>query len=745
MKRKTKIILALLSIVVLGGCIGACAYVPPALHSLALRAKSRRHWTALRRYARSVRSREVRGLAYFALGYREYQAGSFPAAAGDFSEAVAARCSLGDFAEYYEALARRAAGQFPQAIQAANSLVAEHPESFFRVRGVELLADLLIDRGHPDQALRVLAQLTAADARKPAALLLRARAEAGNQNLDAAAEIYQKIYYGFPAAGEAKAAKSALQQLSSRLGKKYPPVTDEVKTSRVEKLFAHGDTERALEDYDALLLESPHSKLAGAWQLGRARCLLALRRYPAAAEALKKRQHGSTAEQDSARLALLIEAYARADDEPSMLKTLDQAYKRYPHSPSYAEALFEAGGYFARQGYWQNAAQYYQPLCDAFPGSRHAPEAAWRLAWYEILAGHTSEARTAMLQYLKNYPGSLHASAALYWLARLDEEAGADAEARELDAFVARRFANTFYGWEARRELDRRSAAREAVDSPDLPVALSASGISLPAPDTFTDIPCRHAEAEGDPALATYATLDSLGLDELAGSYLQDLAAHHRANRDVLLAIARLQSSRGDTAAALFTARRAVPNYADLNFDQLQSGIWELLFPRTYWSIVRRYARANRLDPYLVMGIIRQESAFDPHALSGAHARGLMQMEPETATRRVRGRRRRRRVVRELYNPSYNIRVSCRYLRSLLQAFDNRPGETLAAYNAGDFRVRQWLENSKLQDPAFFIESIPFTDTRAYVELVLRDAEIYRSMLSGTAKFKRCGRGRIRG
>ncbi|MGH9468734.1 MAG: transglycosylase SLT domain-containing protein [Terriglobia bacterium] len=732
------VILAALAVTLLGAGPSAAAHASTTLRTLALRAQSRRGWHALRRYAHSARGNES-CLAYFALGYREYQARSFAIAAADLREAAASGCSLSEFAEYYEALARRAADQYPQAIRAANNLVAQYPQGVFRVRAGELLADLLIHSGHPNQALRVLSQLPGSYAEKPAALLLRARADEATQSLIEAAKLYQQIYYGFPTAGEAAEAKSALQRLRPRLGKNLPAITDELETERARKLFAHGEFERALAEYDALLLSGSHNPLAGQWQLGRARCLLALRRYPEAAEALKERQHGASARQDAERLALLTEAYSRAADEPAMLKTLDEAYKRYPHSPSYAEALFVAGGYFARQGYWQTAAQYYQPLCEGFPGSRRAPEAAWRLAWYDVLAGRTEEARSALLGYLKTYSGSLQTPAALYWLARLEEEGGAADEARALDRLIVARYGNSFYGWEARRKLERRPGAVMAADMPAQPAILTQAGITLPAEKHTEDVPCQETNLNLEPLLAPYQALESLALDDLAAGYLQDVAARYPSNPGILLTLARAQAERGDTALALFSARQAVPDYAELSFNRLPREVWDFLYPQAYWRLVRRYARANRLDPYLVMGIIRQESAFNPRATSGARARGLMQMEPETATRRVRGRRRRRYVTRELYNPSYNIRVSCRYLRSLWLAFDGRPVETLAAYNAGDFRVRQWLQNSKLQDPAFFIESIPFTDTRAYVELVLRDAQMYRSILTGAATFRKCG------
>lgn len=715
----------------------APAYVNPQLRTLAQRAESQRGWNALRRYARSVRSEESRGLAFLALGYHEYNARLYEPAAEDLSESVATGCSLAGFAAYYEALARQQLHQNNEAIQALQDFSTKYPESALRLRAVNLLATLLIQGGHPDEALRALDAEPETQG-KPSSLLLQAKAYEEEQNDSEAARAYQAIYYGFPTAFEAEDAESALRRLHIRLGKNFQEASDETKTERVKKLFSRGEFQRALSEYDSLLLDESRSPLAPEWQLGRARCLLLLKRYSEAVESLEKHTHHENPALDAERMALRVEVYGRAADEPSMLKALDELYKRYPQSPFYGDALFFAGGYFARQGFWQTAARYYEPLVQSFPGIPYAAEAAWRVAWYNILAGNTQKAQAALLFSLKNYPDSSRVPAALYWLARLESQGGSANQGREIDHLVVERFSTNYYGWEARRALATPSEipSHFAADQPALPAILADSDITLQSPSPLPLTPC--GPTQPDPLLEPSATLTAIGLDDAAEGYLEDLLLRYPANPHISLALARIRSKEGDTAAALFAARRAVPDYENYSFNELPQEIWGLLYPQSYWHLVRRYARANRLDPYLVMAVIRQESAFNPHATSAARARGLMQMEPGNVTRRVRGWRRRRRIARELYNPSYNLRVSCQYLSSLFRAFNDRPAEALAAYNAGDFRVRQWLDNSKLQDPSFFLETIPFTDTRAYVELILRDAEIYRKILTGTAHFSHC-------
>jgi soluble lytic murein transglycosylase len=200
------------------------------------------------------------------------------------------------------------------------------------------------------------------------------------------------------------------------------------------------------------------------------------------------------------------------------------------------------------------------------------------------------------------------------------------------------------------------------------------------------------------------------------------------------LALAQFESRRERHGVGLFAARAVAPDYMRYGFDEMPEVFWRALYPRAYWGLIRREARANGLDPYLVMALVRQESAFDPRATSRADARGLMQILPRTAA----GGRRRSQVARRLYDPAYNVRFGCRYFSRRLRELDGRPEFALAAYNAGASRVKRWIAERTFSDPAEFFESLPFAETRLYVENVLCDAEIYRRLLTGQVKFADC-------
>jgi soluble lytic murein transglycosylase len=272
-----------------------------------------------------------------------------------------------------------------------------------------------------------------------------------------------------------------------------------------------------------------------------------------------------------------------------------------------------------------------------------------------------------------------------------------------------------------------------------LPAASAGSVVTaaanLPLPDPPPAQVC--ASLWSAPILRPFYRLDELSLDNLADRYLRDTLATFPNAPEVLYALSRYEAKRGNKAAALVHARRLVPEYPKYEFSALPREIWNLLYPETFWTLVQPQARASGLDPYLVMGLIRQESTFNPRATSSADARGLMQILPSTAGSGLRGGRRRA-AVQRLYDPAYNIQLGCRYLRGLMHEFGGNPEQSLAAYHAGGSRVKDWLKVRDFPDPSMFMESIPIGATRTYVEAVLRDAGIYRGMMSGMAKFRKC-------
>jgi soluble lytic murein transglycosylase len=170
------------------------------------------------------------------------------------------------------------------------------------------------------------------------------------------------------------------------------------------------------------------------------------------------------------------------------------------------------------------------------------------------------------------------------------------------------------------------------------------------------------------------------------------------------------------------------PDYLGIPFDQMPRRFWELLFPLPYKKDLIRNAKLQNLDPYIVAGLIRQESEFNPGAISHKSAYGLTQIVPATGRQLARRNGVRRFRTSTLLQPAVNLRLGSHYLRTMLDEWNGKWEETLASYNAGKSHVVEWRTWDSFQEPAEFVENIPFTETREYVQAVLRNATIYRRL-----------------
>jgi soluble lytic murein transglycosylase len=136
-------------------------------------------------------------------------------------------------------------------------------------------------------------------------------------------------------------------------------------------------------------------------------------------------------------------------------------------------------------------------------------------------------------------------------------------------------------------------------------------------------------------------------------------------------------------------------------------------------------------EPALLLAIVRTESAFDQEAVSGAGARGLMQLMPGTAALIARQQQLPYSPERLTSDGVYNITLGRAYIEKLLEDFGGSYPLAIAAYNAGPGRVRQWLHDygdprGRQIEMVDWIEAIPFTETRLYVQRVLESVQIYR-------------------
>jgi soluble lytic murein transglycosylase len=285
---------------------------------------------------------------------------------------------------------------------------------------------------------------------------------------------------------------------------------------------------------------------------------------------------------------------------------------------------------------------------------------------------------------------------ALYWLGRAAAAAGEDARP---DYRAAAAWTDTFYGQLAARALGEDPAERiRALRDPDW---TSDDALALVSRDLARAV--LLLVAWGEPRRGNAFLLR---LAELAPNPPQRAAAAH------------LALALGQPSVAVGIARRVGRDGGMLP----QAGWPDALTPP-----------AAPIDPAVTLGLIRQESSFDPGALSPAGARGLMQLMPATAQATARTLGESITPAALTADPAANMRLGTAYLRQLLGQFGGAVPLAVAAYNAGPNRVQEWLAangdpRTAGQDAMIdWIELIPFNETRNYVQRVLENAVIYRA------------------
>jgi soluble lytic murein transglycosylase len=647
--------------------------------------------------------------AALALGYYDFGKGRQPQAQRWLERSLARAPRdwvLREYALYWRAQARRALGNEAEALAVLETFRREFPASVMADQALQSLAEAALALGKPDRAVAALDAYDKVES-KPALLLLRAQAREQTGQTKAAASDYLAVYYRFPLSDDARIAGEKIPALESSLGEEFPGVPVEQQVSRAEALFDAHRWRPARSEYESLLPKVSDQRYQRATlRIAQCRAQLGAAPGPLASLAL------TDPELDAERLYSISQFFRAHKQEAEMLAGIEQLAARFPQSRWTDEGLFAAGNYF-----WVNldknrATAFYRRVWEQFPAGKNALTAHWRLAWVAYLE-RRGDAPALLEEHLRKYPGSPYTQDALYWLGRAAERAGNVPHARSFYLKAQERFPQTYFGRRAAERLRALGAA--PVNGADF-LALVPSPPPLPqlderVPPTAED---RRARAQA---------LRTIAFD--ASAELELRAAYAATGVPRLLweaAQAALDARRYTVAVSL--ARQVYPQLETRRMDEVPLAVWRTVFPLPFEQSLKRAAARANVDPMLVAAVIRQESVFQPDAVSRAGAVGLMQVLPKTG-RKLAGRLKMRYAHASLFNPEYNLRLGTLYLADLVNAMAS-PEAALAAFNAGEERVAAWQAEHNFDEPAEFVESIPFTETRDYVQIVMRNAQLYR-------------------
>ncbi len=559
----------------------------------------------------------------------------------------------------------------------------------------------------------------AAELPQPAGLELLAQGLEKSGDLAEAARTYQRIYHEYPTASEAGRAAAALSRLRQRLGGRYPPVKPDMRFTRVDKLLAAKDYERARSELQRMseTLTGAARDRARVW-LGRVRYL---RGQDATALKWLAALRVTSPEADAERLYYLLTSARRLGRTSEMLAALEQLTARYPRSPWRLEALVAVGNHYLLQ----NDVSRYEPIfracADGFPESSQAAYCHWKVAWAAYLSRKPG-AKALLEEHLRRFPASEKADAALYYLGRLAQFSGDPAAARAWFEELIREYPNHYYATLAESRLQ---AVELAAAAPSSEVKRFLEKIRFPPRSHAFDFqPTRTTQFR----LGRARLLASAGLQSWAETELRFGARTDAQGPLLAMELARSAARGGEFGKSIRYIKGLAPGYLWMPFEAAPEEFWRLAYPLYYKEHLERFARLRDLDPYFLAALIRQESEFDAKAVSRAKAVGLTQVLPSTGRELARKLGLRRFAVSMLRHPEVNLNLGTYYFRKLVDSLEGHVEAALASYNAGQSRARMWLHWAEYREPAEYIETIPFSETRNYVTTVLRNAEIYRRL-----------------
>jgi soluble lytic murein transglycosylase len=495
------------------------------------------------------------------------------------------------------------------------------------------------------------------------------------------------------------------------------PLTARDLVVRAQTLSEAGHTDEALRALE-LVASAPGLDKVSRRERARARAMVlyhARGRWGEAAKALSESAAlgGPDAAEDEFHAA---RALSRADRDEEAIRGYEAVARRYPTSPWAEQAAFYIPYLRMLHGEWRDCSRGFDAYVHDHPAGEQLRDARSDADLCKLLEGKPKEARGDLERLVEDEP----------------------------DPLVSARLAN-MAALAALRDGDRTHAITRWTDvvrsRPLSWPALVASarlvelGAPLPPPIDSTESPSSIDPpplAIGIPPPADL--LHELGLEQDAETALRDRESMVTGNAGVrapeALCMAygqlgrakrRFQLAQGLPSALFATAPTSRTRWA-----------WECAFPSPYLDVVRRAEADEALPRGLLWAVMRQESAFDPEAVSPAHAVGLMQLLPETA-RAIAEELALARDDARLTSPPYAIRVGARELRKLIDQFHGSVPLALAAYNGGAESVERWASRAPGMQLDTFVERIPFRETRDYVVRVMGNFAHYGYLAEGGA------------
>ncbi len=539
--------------------------------------------------------------------------------------------------------------------------------------------------------------------------------------------LYRRLYIRYPQHAHRLQAKVQMDRLARNVPLTPRPLKLRETGKRLRGLLNRVEYTRVIREIKAFKKRSPKRILPpslyfylseahkGRRKRSRANIVLRqfLKHYP---------NHSRTQE---ARL-LMAQNLWNLGNPSAAIKHLDALLKSSSHPRWTPRALFYQGRIYEDIRLPAQAIKKYRVLIDQYSQDSQAEQAAWRIGWIHFLAGDYGKAYDRFEKNSTQFKNGHYVDQNLFWMAKVAEKQKQDAKMESLFRELAARFPYTYYGLQAFNRL--QSSAPESYPYPEgkSPFHKASLKIHQPAPPS----PGRRLSKRERFHFERGSELIELGFYPRARLELLKLGKTIRKNLTGVMWLSHWYNRArgyGDSLLILqlFKDFKTMSGEKDL-----PKGFWLNFYPSAYSKIVDIQARRYNLDPWLVEGLIRQESMYNSRSLSPAGARGLMQIMPRTGKQLFkRSHPHEKFETDDLFDPETNIQLGVQYLSTLMRKYKGNGVHILITYNAGPKKLRAWRNRfSGIKDRDVWIESIPYPETRNYVKRVTRNYGIYKKL-----------------
>lgn len=641
------------------------------------------------------------------------------------SSSIAQYTVIGDHALWMKANALEQGGRRVEARAVYEKLARDFPNSLFARESLLRNAQMLIEDNQPAAVPVFLKSLAAKD--DGSALFVTAKAYEQSGDTTRALASYRRAYFYAGGHPDADQAKAALVRLNSTT----VAADAEEATSRAENLFSVKRYSEAYDAYTTAVTSFPGS-LTPAMQMRRVLAASESRRLPEATTALAA-MPTSAGELRAQAMFNLAQTYGYAKQWAQARSIADELHRTFPGSSWSVRAFAQLGQYAESQKDDVDAGYFYRAALNFYPGKSEVTPAQFYIAWKSHESKNYAESSRLLTEHLAVYAGnnSDFRGKAAYWAARDSERAGKVAEARAIYEGLQARYDANWYGYLAKQRLDdmSRSGVPRTNFSSDSEIGKAVANLA-----TVT-VAEETAGPNEDQRIARADQLSTVGMEGEALAELFLALSTGQSSPRINLAIAKIYRAKNDNVQALNYLKRSYPDYSQMKPEEMRQDEWDVFYPLQYWDIIKQESRARGLDPYQVAGLIRQETVFNPRAVSSAKAYGLMQVLVPTGITTARRVGVDRAITMEsLFEPRLNIQLGTAYFKDQIDKY-GRIEYVAAAYNAGPGRVVQWRASLPLQMDEWQ-EAVPFRETRLYIQGVVRNTLQYRRLYDDNGNFR---------